>query len=953
MHIETTTSVPDNDEQSSVCFSDLYNLFEIIGKGPFSVVRRCTNKSGDKQYAVKIIDVEQFTATPGFSADDLQREASICSSLKHPHIVELYETFESEGCLFMVFEYMDGADLCFEIEKRALAGFVYSEAVASHYMRQIFEAVRYIHDRGIIHRDLKPHCVLLSSKENAAPVKLGGFGVALQLPESGLIQASRIGTPAFMAPEVVNRESPGFGRPVDMWALGVMLYVLLTGTLPFAGTKNRVFEMISAGVYSMQSRQWDHISESAKDLCTRLLCLNQNDRITIKEALAHPWIREREKFAVRKHLPDTVDELRKFNARRKLKGIVLAAVSSPHWSQLPFHSLMTTTNSSSELPGHVLTTASSNDFDDMASSAVSQILDSLEDTQWLTIGDRVELDFLQKLFEDKQLQTLLELYDRINSDEIRPYNTPESNVVQIVSDIITTIEQGSYQHTSENAHDLLKILLEPHLQSLLQAHDVVAQEVYGDGAIRVTPSYFGQNTLTLDANYDHDYNGQNGSGLNESTGHGGDGLSDTTCDVTRIRLVQFQRNTDEPLGITLRMTENKRCLVSRILNGGMIHRQGTLHVGDEIKEINGQPVSNHPIQYLQQMLKDARGSITFKIVPSYRSQPPPCDIYVKALFSYDPKDDDLIPSAQAGIKFSIGDILQIMSKDDHNWWQGKKAMSCRNIDERMINNYHADYDSSPAGLIPSPELQEWRIATNAIEKAKDGSANCGVFGRKRKVMKDKYLAKHNAVFDQLDLVTYEEVIRLPEFRRKTLVLLGAHGVGRRHIKNTLITSQPKRFAYPIPHTTRLPKKEEENGKNYYFVTHEEMMRDIANNEYLEYGTHDDAMYGTKLETIRNINRQGLMAILDVEPQALKVLRTAEFAPYIVFIAAPDLSQIKGVNDESLERLVKESELLQQAYGHYFDLVIVNNDIEETIRALQYAIERVSLQPQWVPVSWVY
>ncbi|CAF1221675.1 unnamed protein product [Adineta ricciae] len=954
MHLETTTNLSDDEGQSSVCFSDLYNLYEIIGKGPFSVVRRCTNKSGDKQFAVKIIDIEQFTTTPGFSAEDLQREATICASLKHPHVVELYKTFESEGCLFMVFEYMDGADLCFEIEKRALAGFVYSEAVASHYMRQIFEAVRYIHDRGIIHRDLKPHCVLLSSKENAAPVKLGGFGVALQLPESGIIQASRIGTPAFMAPEVVNRESPGFGRPVDMWALGVMLYVLLTGTLPFAGTKNRVFEMISTGVYSMQSRQWDQISESAKDLCSRLLCFDQNERITIKEALAHPWIREREKFAVRKHIPDTVEELRKFNARRKLKGVVLAAVSSPHWSQLPFHSLMTTSNSSSGLPGHTLATPSLNEFDDMASSAVSQILDSLEDTQWLTIGDRVELDFLQKLFEDKQLRTLLELYDHINSDEIRPYNTPESNAVQVVSEIITAIEQGSYQHTSGNAHDLLNILLEPHIQSLLQTHDVVAQEVYGDGAIRVTPAFFGQNTLTSDTNYDNDYGGHNGSGAIDENRVGGDnGITDNICDVTRIRLVQFQRNTDEPLGITLRMTENKRCVVSRILNGGMIHRQGTLHVGDEIKEINGQPVSNHPIQYLQQMLKDARGSITFKIVPSYRSQPPPCDIYVKALFHYDPKDDDLIPSAQAGIKFVIGDILQIISKDDHNWWQGKKVTSYRHIDERMINSYHGEYDNSPAGLIPSPELQEWRIATNAIDKAKDGNANCGVFGRKRKVMRDKYLAKHNAVFDQLDLVTYEEVIRLPEFRRKTLVLLGAHGVGRRHIKNTLITSQPKRFAYPIPHTTRLPKKDEENGKNYFFVTHEEMMRDIANNEYLEYGTHDDAMYGTKLETIRNINRQGLMAILDVEPQALKVLRTAEFAPYVVFVAAPDLSQIKGVNDESLERLVKESELLQQAYGHYFDLIIVNNDIEETIRALQYAIERVSHQSQWVPVSWVY
>ncbi|CAF3801029.1 unnamed protein product [Rotaria sordida] len=731
-----------------------------------------------------------------------------------------------------------------------------------------------------------------------------------------------------------------------MWALGVMLYVLLTGTLPFAGTRNRVFDMITKGVYNTKTKQWEQISESAKDLVTRLLCVNQNERITIKEALIHPWIREREKFALRKHLPDTVEELRKFNARRKLKGVVLAAVSSPHWSQIP---IMTTTNPSSSLLKDMATT-NSNDFDDMASSAVSQILDSLEDTQWLTIGDRVELDFLQKLFEDKQLRTLLELYDRINSDEIRPYNIPDSNAVQIVSDIITLIERNSYQHKSANVHDLLDILLEPHLQALLQAHDVVAHEVYSDDAIRITPSYIGNNTIAPDSGLDNDYGGHNGSGLNECAD---DRLNDLPCDVTRVRLVQFQRNTDEPLGITLRMTENKRCIVSRILNGGMIHRQGTLHVGDEIKEINGQTVSNHPIQYLQQMLRDARGSITFKIVPSYRSQPPPCDICVKTLFNYDPKDDDLIPSPQAGIKFSIGDILQVISKDDHNWWQAKKIISHHNSNEQTINYYHSDYNNLPAGLIPSPELQEWRIATSAIEKARDGTANCGVFGRKRKAMKDKYLAKHNAVFDQLDLVTYEEVIRLPEFRRKTLVLLGAHGVGRRHIKNTLITSQPKYFAYPIPHTTRLPKKEEENGKNYYFVTHEEMMRDIANNEYLEYGTHDDAMYGTKLETIRNINRQGLMAILDVEPQALKVLRTAEFAPYVVFIAAPDLSQIKGVNDDSLERLVKESELLQQAYGHYFDLVIVNNDIEETIRTLQHAIERVSLQPQWVPVSWVY
>ncbi|XP_037778411.1 peripheral plasma membrane protein CASK-like isoform X5 [Penaeus monodon] len=398
-------------------------------------------------------------------------------------------------------------------------------------------------------------------------------------------------------------------------------------------------------------------------------------------------------------------------------------------------------------------------------------------------------------------------------------------------------------------------------------------------------------------------------------------------------------------GITLKMNEEGRCIVARIMHGGMIHRQATLHVGDEIREINGMPVANQSVDILQKMLREARGSVTFKIVPSYRSAPPPCEdwslrsgikkqIYVRAQFDYDPLEDDLIPCAQAGIAFKTGDILQIISKDDHNWWQAKKD------------------PNGTAGLIPSPELQEWRTACLAMEKSKRDQVNCSFFGRKKKQHKDKYLAKHNAVFDQLDLVTYEEVIKLPSFRRKTLVLLGAHGVGRRHIKNTLIASHTDKYAYPIPHTTRSPRKDEDNGKNYYFVSHDEMMADIAANEYLEYGTHEDAMYGTKLETIRKIHSEGRMAILDVEPQALKILRTAEFAPYVVFIAAPSLQNMTDY-DGSLERLAKESDLLKQAYGHFFDLTIVNNDIEETIRQLEKSIETMNMTPQWVPVSWVY
>nr|XP_005489074.2 peripheral plasma membrane protein CASK isoform X4 [Zonotrichia albicollis] len=884
-------------------------------RGPFSVVRRCINRETGQQFAVKIVDVAKFTSSPGLSTEDLKREASICHMLKHPHIVELLETYSSDGMLYMVFEFMDGADLCFEIVKRADAGFVYSEAVASHYMRQILEALRYCHDNNIIHRDVKPHCVLLASKENSAPVKLGGFGVAIQLGESGLVAGGRVGTPHFMAPEVVKREP--YGKPVDVWGCGVILFILLSGCLPFYGTKERLFEGIIKGKYKMNPRQWSHISESAKDLVRRMLMLDPAERITVYEALNHPWLKERDRYAYKIHLPETVEQLRKFNARRKLKGAVLAAVSSHKFNS--FYG-----DPPEELPDFSEDPTSSGLL--AAERAVSQVLDSLEEIHALTDCSEKDLDFLHSVFQDQHLHTLLDLYDKINTKSSPQIRNPPSDAVQRAKEVL---EEISCYPENNDAKELKRILTQPHFMALLQTHDVVAHEVYSDEALRVTPP-------------------PTSPYLNGDSPESANGDMDME-NVTRVRLVQFQKNTDEPMGITLKMNELNHCIVARIMHGGMIHRQGTLHVGDEIREINGISVANQTVEQLQKMLREMRGSITFKIVPSYRTQSSSCEdlpsttqpkgrqIYVRAQFEYDPAKDDLIPCKEAGIRFRVGDIIQIISKDDHNWWQGKLENS----------------KNGTAGLIPSPELQEWRVACIAMEKTKqEQQASCTWFGKKKKQYKDKYLAKHNAVFDQLDLVTYEEVVKLPAFKRKTLVLLGAHGVGRRHIKNTLITKHPDRFAYPIPHTTRPPKKDEENGKNYYFVSHDQMMQDISNNEYLEYGSHEDAMYGTKLETIRKIHEQGLIAILDVEPQALKVLRTAEFAPFVVFIAAPTITP--GINeDESLQRLQKESEILQRTYAHYFDLTIINNEIDETIRHLEEAIELVCTASQWVPVSWVY
>ncbi|XP_072369956.1 peripheral plasma membrane protein CASK isoform X8 [Scyliorhinus torazame] len=908
-----------------VLFEDVYELCEVIGKGPFSVVRRCINRETGQQFAVKIVDVAKFTSSPGLSTEDLKREASICHMLKHPHIVELLETYSSDGMLYMVFEFMDGADLCFEIVKRADAGFVYSEAVASHYMRQILEALRYCHDNNIIHRDVKPHCVLLASKENSAPVKLGGFGVAIQLGESGLVAGGRVGTPHFMAPEVVKREP--YGKPVDVWGCGVILFILLSGCLPFYGTKERLFDAIIKGKHKMNPRQWVHISESAKDLVRRMLMLDPAERITVYEALNHPWLKERDRYAYKIHLPETVEQLRKFNARRKLKGAVLAAVSSHKFNS--FYG-----DPPEELPDFSEDPTSSGLL--AAERAVSQVLDSLEEIHALTDCSEKDLDFLHSVFQDQHLHTLLDLYDKINTKSSPQIRNPPSDAVQRAKErlaknccILQVLEEISCYPENNDAKELKCILTRPHFMALLQTHDVVAHEVYSDEALRVTPP-------------------PTSPYLNGDSPESANGDMDME-NVTRVRLVQFQKNTDEPMGITLKMNELNHCIVARIMHGGMIHRQGTLHVGDEIREINGISVANQTVEQLQKMLREMRGSITFKIVPSYRTQSVSCEdlpsttqpkgrqIYVRAQFEYDPSKDDLIPCKEAGIRFRVGEIIQIISKDDHNWWQGKLENS----------------KNGTAGLIPSPELQEWRVACIAMEKTKqEQQASCTWFGKKKKQYKDKYLAKHNAVFDQLDLVTYEEVVKLPAFRRKTLVLLGAHGVGRRHIKNTLITKHPDRFAYPIPHTTRPARKDEENGKNYHFVSHDQMMQDISNNEYLEYGSHEDAMYGTKLETIRKIHEQGLIAILDVEPQALKVLRTAEFAPFVVFIAAPTITP-GMTEDESLQRLQKESEILQKTYAHYFDLTIINNEIDETIRHLEEAIELVCTTPQWVPVSWVY
>ncbi|XP_076836458.1 55 kDa erythrocyte membrane protein [Brachyhypopomus gauderio] len=401
-------------------------------------------------------------------------------------------------------------------------------------------------------------------------------------------------------------------------------------------------------------------------------------------------------------------------------------------------------------------------------------------------------------------------------------------------------------------------------------------------------------------------------------------------EVARIREVAFEKSPSEPLGVTLKMSEKQKCTVARILHGGMIHRQGSLHEGDEITEINGQSVANHSVDQLQKILKDTSGVVTLKIVPKQQNRALVCEMYVRAQFDYDPTKDDLIPCKEAGLKFQTGDVIQIINKHDPNWWQGRVDSSAKDF----------------AGLIPSPELQEWRAASKS--KSREAGQSCSPFGKKKKC-KDKYLAKHSSIFDRLDVISYEEVVQLPAFNRKTLVLIGAPGVGRSHIKCSLLTKYPEKFTYPATHTTRPPRKDEENGKEYYFISNEEMTKCIVKNEFLEYGSFQGNMFGTKIETILKIHEQGKIALLDVEPQTLKLLRTADFAPLVVFIAPTN----NGTQTDALQTIQKESDAIFNTYRHFFDVTLVNNDVTESVKGVEEALERASTSAQWVPVSWVY
>ncbi|TDH67690.1 hypothetical protein CCR75_006887 [Bremia lactucae] len=294
-------------------FAEMYALGKELGSGTFSVVREATLKLTGEKFAVKCIKRAQLTA------DDLEAlvaEVKILREMQHPHIVKLYDVYQEDTYFFLVTEYMPGGELFDRIVKKNF----YSEREARDLVKVLLETIAFCHDADVVHRDLKPENLLLSSADDDADIKLADFGFAkkaIESTEAGLSTAC--GTPGYVAPEILM--SKPYGKEVDIWSIGVITYILLCGYPPFHhNNQGMLFRLIKAGSYEFDSPYWDEVSAEAKDLIGKMLVLQPEERGTARQLLEHPWIAEDVVKDVQ--LTTALQELRKFNARRKFRAAV-------------------------------------------------------------------------------------------------------------------------------------------------------------------------------------------------------------------------------------------------------------------------------------------------------------------------------------------------------------------------------------------------------------------------------------------------------------------------------------------------------------------------------------------------------------------------------------------------------------------------------------------------------
>ncbi|KAI6068070.1 MAGUK p55 subfamily member 5 [Aix galericulata] len=519
---------------------------------------------------------------------------------------------------------------------------------------------------------------------------------------------------------------------------------------------------------------------------------------------------------------------------------------------------------------------------------VEELLTSLKHIQHILVDPQSQEDIslILQLVQNTDFQNAFKIHNAVtvHMNKASPPYPLISNAQELAQEVQSVLKPSHHK----DGQELNALLNAPHMQALLLAHDKVAEQEMQPEP--VTDERIYENVGT--------YGGET------------------------VKIVRIEKARDIPLGATVR-NEMDSVIISRIVKGGAAEKSGLLHEGDEVLEINGIEIRGKDVNEVFDLLADMHGTLTFVLIPSQQSKPPPAKetvIHVKAHFDYDPSDDPYVPCRELGLSFQKGDILHVISQEDPNWWQAYRD---------------GDEDNQPlAGLIPGKSFQQQREAM------------------KQTIEEDKEPEKSD--YDNEEILTYEEMslYHQPANRKRPIVLIGPQNCGQNELRQRLMNNEVDRFASAVPHTTRSRRETEVAGRDYHFISRQAFENDIAAGKFIEYGEFEKNLYGTSIDSVRQVINSGKICLLNLHTQSLKTLRNSDLKPYIIFVAPPSQERLRALlakegknpKPEELREIIEKTREMEQNNGHYFDTAIVNSDLDKAYQELLRLINKLDTEP---------
>ncbi|XP_001340190.2 MAGUK p55 subfamily member 3 isoform X3 [Danio rerio] len=556
-----------------------------------------------------------------------------------------------------------------------------------------------------------------------------------------------------------------------------------------------------------------------------------------------------------------------------------------------------------------------------------------------------DLVFLREVFSERSLSYLMKIHERLRQFHLYSPTPVLHSASCLAEDVAEELQNGSLE---EDERELLALLSTPHIKAVLTVHDTVAQKNF-EPVLPPLPN----------------------------------DLEDE-LEEESVKIVRLVKNK-EPLGATIRRDEvTGAVVVARIMRGGAADRSGLVHVGDELREVNGNLIIHKRPEEISQILSQSQGSITLKIIPAIKEEDrfKESKVYLRALFDYTPYEDRATPCQEAGLPFLCGDVLQVVSQDDPTWWQAKRVgdsnlraglIPSRQFQERrLLYRMKMGTHQSPKSPRATPCDQTCEKEDCDSESSVSGQHVAGLrrsFRLSRKDHQGSNKESHTPESTENEFLIYEEVtlhqMRLQD-KPRLVVLIGSLGARINELKQKVIAENPQRYGVAVPHTTRPRKSHEKEGVEYHFISKQAFDADIQSNKFIEYGEYKNNQYGTSLESIRSVLARNKVCLVDVQPEALKILRTSEFKPYVIFVkpripeirrhrsspTSPERGDNGHITEEDLLDMKHSAEQMEQQYGHLVDRVLIKEDSASACVELRLILERLEREPQWVPVSWV-